>query len=82
MKAEEHILNKGISKDQYIMDVEYHWENRLFGYNPYEIIVVFKDEPNVNYYYEYSYKSVVKEVHQTGIASLDKREDKNFKHIE
>ena len=81
-KVKEHILNTGISKDNYKIEVKYYWKNKLLGYNPYRIKVVFKDEPDVNYYYEYSYKSQIKEVTQTGIAPIDKREDKNFKHME
>lgn len=81
-KVVEHLLSKGLSQEKYELDINYHWESKLFGYNPYVIKVVFKDEPDVNYYYTYYYKSQIKEVTQSGIAPMNKRDDKNFKHME
>lgn len=81
-KVVEHFLNRGISQEEYSLEVKYYWENRLLGYNPYKIKVVFKDEPEVNYYYEYRYNSQIESITQGGIAPMNNREDKNFKHIE
>ena len=80
----EHIDRKGLSKEKYDITVNYNWESKLFGYNhnPYVIKVVFKDEPEVYYYYTYHYKSKLKEVTQSGIAPMNDRKDKDFKHSE
>ena len=83
-KVVEHLLSKGLSQEKYELEISYHWESKLFSYNhnPYVIKVVFKDEPDVFYYYTYYYKSQIKVVTQSGIAPMNNREDKNFKHME
>ncbi|WP_068617919.1 hypothetical protein [Paenibacillus tuaregi] len=37
--VDDHLISKGNSKGEFNVAVEYHWENKLFGYNPYNINV-------------------------------------------
>ncbi|MUT64350.1 DUF3139 domain-containing protein [Paenibacillus sp. NEAU-GSW1] len=78
----KHLHSKGISQEKYDLEISYRWDSKLLGYNPYIIKVVFKDEPDVSYHYTYHYKSQIKEVTQSGVAPMNNREDKNFKHTE
>ncbi|WP_281889497.1 hypothetical protein [Paenibacillus sp. YYML68] len=81
-KVIEHLGRKGEPEDRYDLSIKYSWESRWLGYDPYVIKVVFKDEPDAIYHYTYDYKSKLKEVRQTGIAPMNDRDDKNFKHME
>ncbi|USB33400.1 hypothetical protein [Paenibacillus sp. YPG26] len=77
---EEHIIDKGNSKGEFNVEVEHHWENKLFGYNPYRISVKYMDEQDVDYYYEYDEDA--NKVNSSGIGAINGKEDKNFKHME
>lgn len=50
-KVIRHLNREGYRSEDYSIDVSYHWENKLLGYNPYAIKVIFKDEQPVIYYY-------------------------------
>ncbi|WP_433944944.1 hypothetical protein [Paenibacillus sp. SN-8-1] len=76
----EHLIKKGYSKGAFDVEVKYHWENKLFGYNPYNISVTYKDEQDVKYFYDYNDKSNT--VRPDGIGPIRGKEDKNFKHAE
>lgn len=66
----------GCSEDMYNLKVEYHFQNKFLGYNPYVIKVIFKDEQNVIYYYNY----IKGRITEQGISPMQDKEDKNFKH--
>ncbi|MNK47963.1 hypothetical protein D3C87_667880 [compost metagenome] len=77
---EEHLVEKGYSKGEFDVEVKYHWENKLFGYNPYNISVTYKDEPDVTYFYDYD--DTNNKVRLGGVGPMKGKEDKNFKHAE
>lgn len=68
----------GCSEDMYNLKVEYYFQNKFLGYNPYVIKVIFKDEQNVIYYYDYRNGQIT----ERGISPIQGKEDKNFKHAE
>lgn len=76
----KHLKERGYSQNDYSLSVNFHWENKLFGYDQYQIKVIYKDEPDVNYLYSYRNKKVFPD----GIAPTSDREsgNKNFKHVE
>jgi len=78
-EAASHLSARGESPDQYEMKISYHLENKLLGYSPYRIKVVYLDEPGVNYFYDYD--SATTAIFQSGIAPLEGAADrKDFKH--
>ncbi|MNT11975.1 hypothetical protein D3C72_1468820 [compost metagenome] len=77
---EEHLIEKGYSKGAFDVEVEYHWENKLFGYNPYNLSVRYKGEPDVKYFYDYDDKN--NKVRPGGVGPMNGKEDKNFRHAE
>lgn len=81
-KVVAHLASKGYKENEYNIDVKYDKfaEDKYGG--PYAITVVFHDEPNVIYGYSYDYNSENKEISQNGVAPMDEKEDKNFKHDE
>lgn len=80
--VQKHLSTKGYGNTDYQIDVSYHGDSKLFGYDPYVISVAFNDEASVVYYYKYDRREGRNEVTQRGIAPLDDRLDKNFKHAE
>lgn len=68
----------GYNENMYDLKVNYYFQRKLMGYNPYVIEVKFKDEGNVIYYYNYWSG----QISQCSIAPLLGKEDKNFKHQE
>jgi uncharacterized protein YxeA len=69
----------GCSENNYDLKVEYYFQSRFWGYNPYVIKVTYKDEPNVIYYYDYRNGAIS----QKGASPMNgKDDDKNFKHDE
>ncbi len=81
-KAVTYLTAKGYKEEEYKLDVFYR-KNHSYG-GPYAISVIFDDEPNVIYYYEYVYNanSKLKEITQGSIAPIKDKKDKNFKHAE
>lgn len=77
---EAHLVEKGYSKGDFDVQVEYHWENKLFGYNPYHISARYNDEQDVKCFYDYDDTSNT--VRPDGIGPMQGKEDKNFKHAE
>lgn len=66
----------GCSEDMYNLNVEYYFQNKFLGYNPYVVKVIFKDEQNVIYYYDYRNGQITEQ----GISPMQGKKDKNFKH--
>lgn len=66
------------NENMYDLKVEYYFQRKLLGYNPYLIKVTFKDEQNVIYYYDYKNGHIS----QGGISPMNGKVDKNFKHAE
>ncbi|TYA14602.1 hypothetical protein FRY98_02650 [Paenibacillus faecis] len=73
-----HLKNHGYSQSDYYLNINFHWGNKLIGYDQYRIKVIYKDEPDVNYYYSYRNKKI----YSIGVAPTGKREEKDFKHME
>jgi hypothetical protein len=82
-QVEHHLSLGGYESSEYSIEISYHWENKLLGYNPYTVRVVYVDEPKVDYYYDYRRgKAII----QSGIArakgTVSDSENKDFKHLE
>ncbi|WP_251551089.1 DUF3139 domain-containing protein [Neobacillus muris] len=81
-KVVNHLVSEGYKENEFSVDVEYHAAGASKMGGPYAIQVKFNDEKNVIYYYKYDYNSKSKEITQYGVAPLQSKEDKNFKHAE
>jgi hypothetical protein len=68
---------KGYNKNEYSLNVSYVPLNYLLNSSPYNIEVIFNDEPNVTYDYRY-YKNG--EVIQWSAGDKTKSNHQNFKH--
>lgn len=81
-KTVTYLTAKGYKEEEYQLEVLYS-ESYSYG-GPYNISVVFHDEPNVIYYYEYLYHGNAhhREITQGGVAPMKGKNDKNFKHAE
>lgn len=78
----KHLQEHGYSQNDYSLSVNFHWVNKLLGYDQYNIKVIYKDEPDVNYYYSYRNQKVLPGgVAPTSESTRDK-DNKNFKHLE
>lgn len=81
-KVVAHLVSKGYKENEFNIEVKYNKSGEgKFG-GPYAINVVFNDEPNVIYDYKYNYKSENKDITQNGVAPMEGKDDKNFKHAE
>lgn len=81
-KVVAYLVSKGYKENEFNIEVKYYESGeRKFG-GPYAINVVFNDEPNVIYGYRYNYKSENKDINQNGVAPMEGKDDKNFKHAE
>jgi hypothetical protein len=81
-KAVTYLTAKGYKEKEYQLEVLYR---KFYSYGgPYVITVVFNDEPNVRYHYEYLYHddSKHREITQGGTEPMKGKKDKNFKHAE
>jgi hypothetical protein len=74
----KHLKERGYSQNDYSLSVNFHWENKLFGYDQYRIKVIYQDEPDVNYLYSYRNKQIF----PNGIAPTRERDNKDFQHVE
>ncbi len=81
-KAITYLTAKGYKEEDYQLEVLYRKSYSYGG--PYVIKVVFHDEPNVIYHYEYLYhgNSKYREITQGGVEPMKGKNDKNFKHTE
>jgi len=79
-EMENRLITRGYEPKEFKIEISYHWENKLLGYNPYNIIVVYTNEPTVTYAYEYNPKT--NEFIQTGVIPQKGKEEKDFKHLE
>lgn len=76
-----HLSLKGYASSAYNIKISFHFDNALLGYDPYAIKVIFTDEPNTIYLYDYNSKE--QEVVQRGISKMKiSTEEKDFKHNE
>lgn len=81
-KVVAHLVSKGYKENEFNIEVKYNKSGEGKSGGPYAINVVFNDEPNVIYGYKYNYKPENKEITQNGVAPMEGKSDKNFKHME
>ncbi|RUS47362.1 DUF3139 domain-containing protein [Cohnella sp. AR92] len=81
-KVVAHLISKGYKESEFNIEVKYYKSGESKFGGPYAINVVFNDEPNVIYGYKYNYKSENKDITQNGVAPMEGKNDKNFKHAE
>ena len=79
LKVVAYLTEKGYKKEEYNLKVEYHIIRNSFG-GQYSINVIFNDEPNV--IYNYNYGSKLKDITQMSISPMKDANNKNFKHAE
>lgn len=79
VKMVEYLDSHGVDQDDYEVTVGYRLGDKLSGFYPYQIDVVYHDEPDVTYHYRYEHKFGKKRIALRMITPLEPNFD-DYKH--
>ncbi|MDD7794295.1 DUF3139 domain-containing protein [Clostridium sp. 'White wine YQ'] len=72
------LSEKNVNEEGYDLFVDYRLDSKLLGYGGYVIKVVYKDEPNVTYVYDYDVNGKIEVKSSVDTINSD---NKNFRHL-